>query len=104
MIASALEMIMKKQTSRQTKRSRPASSKVQTNRRSAKTGSRKRSGSTALANKSNRVRQSSQTTARSDKRVRPRPNENGGRANGAHASRVDRVTPKKASSNRPEAK
>jgi hypothetical protein len=95
---------MKKQTSRQTKRSRPVSSKVQTNRRPAKVGSRKRSGSTALANNSNRVRQPIQTTARSEKRVKPRLNEDSGRANKNYASRIDRAAPKKVSFDRPETK
>ena len=95
---------MKKQLSRQTKRSRPVSSKVQTNRRPAKVGSRKRSGSTALANKSNGVRQPSPTTARSDKRVKPRLNENSGIANKDYAARIDRAAPKKVSLDRPETK
>ena len=102
---------MKKQLSRQTKRSRPVSSKVQTNRRPAKVGSRKRSGSTAkrsgstaLANKSNGVRQPSPTTARSDKRLKPRLNENSGRANKDYAARIDRAAPKKVSLDRPETK
>ena len=102
---------MKKQLSRQTKRSHPVSSKVQTNRRLAKVGSRKRSvstakrsGSTALANKSNGVRQPSPTTARSDKRLKPRLNENSGRANKDYAARIDRAAPKKVSLDRPETK
>jgi hypothetical protein len=79
-IASALEMTMKKQLSRQTKRSRPVPSKVQTNRHPTKVGSRKRIGSTARANKTNGVRQTSPAKARIEKRVKPRLNENSGLA------------------------
>ena len=109
---------MKKQISRQTKRSRPVS-KVQTNRRPAKVGIRKRSGSTAkrsgstalkrsgstaLVNKSKGVRQSSPMAARSDKRVKPQLNEISGRANRDYAARINRAAPKNASFDRPETK
>jgi hypothetical protein len=93
---------MKKQLSRKTKRSRPVSSKVQTNRRPTKVGSRRRSGSTALASKSNGVQQTSPTTARSDKRVKPRLNEN--RANKDYAARIDQTASKEDLFDRPETK
>ena len=95
---------MKKQLSRQTKRSRPVSANVQTNRRPTKVGSRKRIGSTALATKSNGVRRTSPTKARIEKRGKPRLNENSGMANKDHAARSDRAAPKKASFDRPETK
>ena len=69
---------MKKQLSQQTKRSRPVSSKVQTNRPPTKVGSRKGTGSTARPNKTNDVRRASLIKARSGKRVKPRLNENSG--------------------------
>jgi hypothetical protein len=69
---------MKKQLSQQTKRSRPVSSQVQTNRLPKKVGSRKGTGSTARPNKTNDVRRASLIKARSGKRVKPRLNENSG--------------------------
>ena len=62
-------MTMKKQLSRQTKRSRPASSTAQTDQRPSKSGSKNRIGST-LANKSNGMRHSSPAKARSEKPLR----------------------------------
>src|SRR5690349_20416225 len=74
-IASALEITMKKQLSRQTKRSHPVSAKIRTNRRPTKAGIRKRIGSTALAKKSNGVRQAGPTKTRVEK-----PSSNANRA------------------------
>ena len=99
-IASALEMIMKKQLSRQTKRSHPVSAKVQTNRR-PKAGIRKRVGSTALANKSNGVRQASPAQARREKPLR---NANNALANKQPAARIDQAAPEKTSVARPDTK
>jgi hypothetical protein len=90
---------MKKQLSRQTKRSHPVSAKVQTNRR-PKAGIRKRSGSTALTNKSNGVRQTSPTKARREKPLR---NANNALANKQQAARLDQAAPEKASVARPDA-
>jgi hypothetical protein len=92
-IASALEMTMKKQLSRQTKRSRPVSAKVQTNRR-PRARIRKRIGSTALANKSNGVRQASPTKARREK---PLVNANNALTNKDKAARIDQAAPEKTS-------
>jgi hypothetical protein len=95
---------MKKQLSRQTKRSRPVSSKVQTNRHPTKVRSRKRIGSTARANKSNGVRQASPVKARSEKRVKPRLNQNSGIANKDYAPGIDRAAPNEASFDRRDTK
>jgi hypothetical protein len=92
---------MKKQLSRQTKRSRPVTSKVQTNRRPTKVGSRKRIGSTALAKKSNGVRQASPTKAR---RETPLLNANNALANKQQAARIDQAAPEKTSIARPDTK
>lgn len=89
---------MKKQLSRQTRRSRPVSSKVQTNRRPTKVGSRKRIGSTVLAKKTNGVQQANPPKARSEKRVKPR-NKNNGRAK---APGIDQAGPKDALIDRPD--
>jgi hypothetical protein len=91
---------MKKQLSRQTKRSHPVSAKVQTNRR-AKAGIRKRIGSTALANKSNGVRRASPTKARREK---PFLSANNALANKNQAARVDQAAPEKTSVARPDTK
>jgi hypothetical protein len=91
---------MKKQLSRQTKRSRPVSAKVQTDRR-PKAGIRKRIGSTALANKSNGVRQASPTKVRREKPLR---NANNALANKQQAARVDQAAPEKTSVARPDTK
>jgi hypothetical protein len=93
---------MKKQLSQQTKRSRPVSSKVQTNRLPTKVGSRKGTGSTARANKANDVRRASLIKSRSGKRVKPRLNENSGLANKDHAPSIDRAASKEASLARPD--
>jgi len=90
-IASALEIIMKKQHSRQTKRSHSVSAKVQTNRR-PKAGIRKRVGSAALAYKSNGVRQASPTKTRREKPLR---NANNALANKQQAARIDQAAPEK---------
>jgi cell pole-organizing protein PopZ len=95
---------MKRQLSRQTKRSRPVSSKVQTKRRAAQVGSRKRIDSTALAKKSNGIRRASQTQARSEKRIKPLLNKNSGIANKDYALSIDRAAPKEASFDRPDTK
>ena len=73
---------MKKQLSRQTKLSRPASSTVRTNRRPSKLGSKKRIGST-LAKKSNGARQASPAKARLEKPNRPSANNNQAARNAA---------------------
>jgi cell pole-organizing protein PopZ len=99
-----LETTMKRQLSRQTKRSRPVSSKIQTKRRPAKVGSRKRIGSTALAKKSNGIRRASPTKARSEKRITPLINKNRGIANNDYALSIDRAAPKEASFDRPDTK
>ena len=95
---------MKKQLSQQTKRSRPVSSKVQTNRAPTKVGSRKGTGSTARSNKTNDVRRASLAKARSGKRVKPRLNENSGLANEDHAPSIDRAASREASFARSNAK
>jgi hypothetical protein len=112
---------MKKQLSRQTKRSHPVSAKVQTNRR-PKAGIRKRIGSTALANKSNGVRQASPAQAQREKplrnannalanksngvrqaspaqarREKPLRNANNALANKQQAARIDQAAPEKTS-------
>jgi hypothetical protein len=89
---------MKKQLSRQTKRSHPVSAKVQTNRR-AKAGIQKRIGSTALANKSNGVRRASPTKAR-----RERLSANNALAKGNQAARIDQAAPEKTSGAPPDTK
>jgi hypothetical protein len=91
---------MKKQLSRQTKRSHPVSAKVQTNRR-PKAGTRKRIGSTAVAHKSNGVRQASPTKVRREK---PLQNANKALANKQQAARIDQAVPEKTSVARPETK
>ena len=91
---------MKKQLSRQTKRSHPVSAKVQTNRR-AKAGIRKRIGSTALANKSNGVRRASPTKARREK---PLLSANNVLANKNQAARIDQAAPERTSVARPDTK
>ena len=85
---------MKKQLSRQTKRSHPVSAKIQTNRRATKAGLRKRIGSTALANKSNGVRQAGPTKAR---REEPSLNANNALAKKNQAARIDQVASEKTS-------
>ena len=85
---------MKKQLSRQTKRSHPVSAKIQTNRRPTKAGLRKRIGSTALAKKSNGVRQAGPTKAR---REEPSLNANNALAKKNQAARIDQVASEKTS-------
>jgi hypothetical protein len=94
---------MNKQLSRQTRRSHPASAKVQTKRGPTKAGIRKRIGSTALANKSNRIRQPSPTKARVQKRVRL-VNQNHGIGNNDPAAHTDRAAPEQASIYQPHTK
>jgi hypothetical protein len=91
---------MKKQLSRQTRRSHPVSAKVQTNRR-AKAGIRKRIGSTGLASKSNGIRQASPTKARREKPLR---NAKNALANKQQAARIDQAAPEKTSVSRPDTK
>jgi hypothetical protein len=95
---------MKKQLSQQTKRSRPVSSKVQTNRLPTKVGSKKGTGSTARASKTNDVRRASLIKATSRKRAKPRLNENSGLTNKDRARSIDRAASKEASFARPDAK
>ena len=89
---------MKKQLSRQTKRSHPVSAK--TNRR-PKAGIRKRIGSTVLATKSNGVRQARPAQARREKPLR---NANNALANKQQAARIDQADPEKTSVARPDTK
>jgi len=109
-IASALEIKMKKQLSRQPKRSHPVSAKIRTNRRPTKAGTRKRIGSTALAKKSNGVRQAGPTKTRLAKpssnanRALAKLNANDALANEDQAARIDQVAPEKTSVARPETK
>jgi cell pole-organizing protein PopZ len=95
---------MKRQLSRQMKRSRPVSSKVQTKRRPAQVRSRRRIGSTALAKKSNGIRRASPTKARSEKRIKPLLNKNSGIAKKDYALSIDRAAAKEASLDRPDTK
>jgi hypothetical protein len=109
-VASALEITMKKQLSRQTKRSHPVSATIQTNRRPTKAGIRKRIGSTALANKSNGVRQARPTKARREKpslnanNALAKLNANNALANKDQAARIGQVAPEKTSVARPDTK
>jgi hypothetical protein len=101
---------MKKQLSRQTKRSLPVSAKIQANRRPTKAGIQKRIGSTALATKSNGVRQARPTKARREKpssnanNVLAKLNANNALANKDQAARIDQVSPEKTSVARPDTK
>ena len=101
---------MKKQLSRQTKRSHPVSATIQTNRRPTKAGIRKRIGSTALANKSNGVRQARPTKARREKpslnanNALAKLNANNALANKDQAARIGQVAPEKTSVARPDTK
>jgi hypothetical protein len=118
-VASALEITMKKQLSRQTKRSHPVSATIQTNRRPTKAGIRRRIGSTALANKSNGVRQARPTKARREKpslnannalaklnanNALAKLNANNALANKDQAARIGQVAPEKTSVARPDTK
>jgi hypothetical protein len=92
---------MKKRLSRQPKRSRPVSAKVQAKRRPLKSAIRKQNGSTTRANNGRSVRPASPTETRSEKNINPLHTKNGDLARKAQVPSTVRAASKAALVDRP---